>query len=551
MRHDKIECMDLKLTRSAAVRRWGAVLLLFSLSILPYVNSLNGSFHFDDESQIIRNEHIRTAAGLADARPLSRWLTFASFYLNYKVGGLSGMPAWHLGNILLHAACVLALYGVLKTMAGCDGSIPRHAPLIGAALLAVHPLASEPVNYIQARSVLLYTFFTLSAVWASITATNAHRSLSLRIAAAIATLAFIALAAFSKEVGIFYATIVPILFLLTRVNRRLLANRRFWISATIGLATILAATAIWIRSAGLWQGIADRLFGVPGRPDGYWQHFWAQTVIFWRYVALAICPLPSSLSVDHAVPYFQPPFADGRLVPGCRVYGPADLDVLMSILGLLMLFILALVFAWRLQKTVAALLTLVPIGVLPYFFMPSFEMMVEYRFYLSLAAFCALCGMLLATLVRLSRDLGIASVTVILILMAGLTLYRNRTWRTDLSLWSDAAEKAPRKARTINALAAALLDDTDARDPRRALELAERSLDKDKVDLWPGYNPYIINTLAEAYLANGQYARAEWIERELIRRRLGDQRVFEEQLEKIKAAEGHPQRFKQRQKQRE
>lgn len=540
-----VPCKDLNPTHSPPVRKWGAILLLLCLSILPYIDSLNGSFHFDDESQITRNEHIRTAAGLADARPLGRWVTFATFYINYKIGGLSWMPPWHVGNILLHAACVLALYGVLKAVPEENESIPRCAPLIGAALLAVHPLASEPVNYIQARSVLLYTFFTLSAVWASITAANADRSPPLRVVAAAATLGFIALAAFSKEVGIFYVISIPILFLLTRIKRRLLTTSRFWIFAIAIAATILAGTVLWIRSAGMWQGIANRLFGVPGHPDGYWQHFWAQTTIFWRYVALATCPLPSRLSVDHAVAYYQPPFPDGRIFPGCRIYGPADLDVLMSILGLLMLMAFALVFAWRRQKTVAVLLMLLPIGALPYFFMPSFEMMVEYRFYLSLTAFCALCGILLAALIRLNRGLGLALATVILVLMAGLTLYRNRAWRTDVSLWSDAAEKAPRKARTVNALAAALLDDPAASNPKRALELAERSLDKNKVDPWPGYNPYMINTLAEACLANGQYERAEWIERELIRRGLGDQRVFEEQLERIKAAERNAHRPRQ------
>lgn len=534
--------MDLKSAHSPAVRRWGAIVFLLALPILPYLNSLNGSFHFDDESQIVRNENIRTAAGLLGARPLGRWLTFATFYVNYKIGGLSSMPPWHMGNILLHAACVLALYGLLNALATEDGSIPRQAPLIAAAILAVHPLASEPVDYIQARSVLLYTFFTLCAAWASLAATKPNRSLRLRIISAVIALAAIALAAFSKEVGVYYAIIVPGLFLLTRIKHRHLTNRRFWVSATIAFAAILSVAVLWIRSAGVWQGISDRLFGTSGEPEGFWQHFWAQTTIFWRYVGLAVWPLPSRLTVDHAVAYFQPAFPDGRVVPGCRVYGPGDLDVLTSALGLLLLIVVALVFMRRGQKTVAVLLMLLLIGASPYFFMPSFEMMAEYRFYLSLTGFCALAGIALAALYRLNKGVGIALVAALLSLMAVLTWERNRAWRTELSLWSDAAAKAPRKARTINGLASALLDDPAAPDPKRALELAKRSLDPNQVDLWPGYNPYIVNTLARAYLANGQYREAEWIERELIRRGMGDQRVFEEQLRKITEAEYNAQR---------
>jgi len=180
---------------------------------------------------------------------------------------------------------------------------------------------------------------------------------------------------------------------------------------------------------------------------------------------------------------------------------------------------------------------MVPMTLAPYFVMTTWEMMVEYRFYLPLAAVCGLVGMAIFRLVRQWPRVVPIGFAAMVVTLGAFTIDRNRTWRTDVSLWEDAVAKAPRKARAVNGLAWALLKDKSAPDPRRALELAKRSFDPRFVDPPPGYNPYMVDTLAEAYYANGMYERAIAAEQDILRRGWND-RWFQLQLAKFEAAVG-------------
>jgi len=240
-------------------------------------------------------------------------------------------------------------------------------------------------------------------------------------------------------------------------------------------------------------------------------------------VLRAAVPLPSLLSVDHYVAY--------------RPYRLADADVLAAFAAIAAFVILPAAWLARSRPVATLLLLLVPLGLTPYFVMTTWEMMVEYRFYLPLAAFCELVAMTLLRLLPHRRHLAPFALAAILVALATFTIERNRVWRTDVSLWADAVAKAPRKARAVNGLAWALLKDKSAPDPRRALELAERSFDARLVDPPPGYNPYMVDTLAEAYYANGMYDRAIAAERDILRRGWND-RWFQRQLAKFEAAGG-------------
>ncbi len=527
------------------------VLVLCLLATLPYVNSLRGEFHFDDDGQIVGNEKLTHLTALLRSSPPARWLTFATFHLNARIHGLDFMPGWHAVNIALHAACVLALYWALTLLADAGGlsgfrgpgsgirgegasahaakhhrSDPRPGtrnpepivtwPFLAAAVFAVHPLASEPVNYIQARSVILYAVFTLLALGGTIVG---HRGLTpqRRLGGVLLALSSIALAAFSKEVGAFFAVAVPTLYLLlfvlpaARDKPRLLRT-----AAAAGLAA-LAILLIWLAFSGALPAIERR---VSGDLHSYW---WGQMIVFWRYMLRAAVPLPSLLSVDHHVAY--------------RPYRLTDPDVLAAFAAIVAVVILPAAWLTRSRPAVSLLLLMVPTSLAPYFVMTTWEMMVEYRFYLPLAAFCGLAGMALFHLTRQRPRLAVFGFAAVLVTLGTFTIDRNRTWRTDVSLWEDAVAKAPRKARAVNGLAWALLKDRTAPDPRRALELAERSFDPRFVDLPPGYNPYMADTLAEAYYANGMVDRAIAVERDILRRGWNDP-WFRLQLAKFEAAVG-------------
>lgn len=518
------ECFTKAEPDGSRFRRVLPIGILLLAACLPYLNSLPNSFHFDDDFQIVRNESIRTWDGLLTARPIGRWLLLATCFVNYRVHGLSFMPGWHIVNILFHAACVLALYGTLSDLLAAGqskraaGSSGRYAaaPFCGALLFAVHPLASEPVNYIQARCVLMYTFFALLALRCAI---RAHRldSPGRRIYFVAAMLGLILLASISKPVGVFFSLALPTLYGLVFVLPDSAHKRRalLWSSGT--MVGVMFAAGAWLRTTNAWEAICERIGGDLGH------YFWAETVVFWRYAALSAWPLPGCLNVDHAVAY--------------RPYSLSDADVLLSVVALTLVVLAPAVYLFRKRPVVSFLLLAIPVGLLPYFVLISLEAMVEYRFYLPLAAVCGLAGMAAAVLFDRTRTIGRILLPALIVVLATGTVMRNEAWRTEVSLWSDAVLKSPRKARTINGLAWALLTDKAHGDPRRGLELAKRSLDPQCVDLPPGFNPCMADTLAEAHFVNGDVDQAIRIEQAILKEGVGDLFYFRRQLDRYTAAQ--------------
>jgi len=147
------------------------VLGLILLATLPYLNSLNGNFVYDDLPQIVDNPYIHSfrylrqifggtvwtfqgAQGVTNYyRPL---MTFA-YLICYKLFGLIPF-GFHLLNLTLHLAIVLLLYTLTERLFG-----NRLISLLTASLFAVHPIHTESVAWIAALPDLeLGLFFLLT-----------------------------------------------------------------------------------------------------------------------------------------------------------------------------------------------------------------------------------------------------------------------------------------------------------------------------------------------------------------------------------------------------
>ncbi|HDZ20076.1 MAG TPA: hypothetical protein ENH78_02130 [Phycisphaerae bacterium] len=446
-------------------------------------------------------------------------MTYFTYYVNYSVHGTDFMPGWHVVNIALHAACVLGLYGTVRLVLASAGRGDSLAPFIAALLFAVHPLASEPVNYIRARGPIIYTIFTLLALCGTIIAHRAG-SWPRRLGGMALSAIAIVLAAITKEVAGFFALALPALYVATFVGPAVVGKKRFWfVIGPVGALAALGGWA-WLRFSGSLP-VVNTLTSHP--LAGH--HFWAMMTVFWRYVSLAVWPAPGRLSVDHYVPYHP-----------SRVYSFGDADVLLAIVGILVLLGVAIWLARR-RPAVSVFLTVPLIGILPYFVVTTIDILVEYKFYLPLTGVCALAGLGLARLWRAWPVAGPVMVLGLCLAMGLATASRNVAWRTELSLWEDAAKKGPRKARTINVLAWILATDEQVKDPPRALEFARRSFDTNYVDPWWGYDAHLVDTLAEAYYANGLYDQAVRIEQEIVQRGVGPVWFFRQQLDKFEDAQ--------------
>jgi len=145
--------------------RWHVALLL-AVTMLVYGNTLLNSFTLDDGVYILSNSAVTgpSVRGLFEpdkTNHIFRPVTFATLALNWAVGGAQPF-GYHLVNLLLHAAVILLLYLVLRTLLE---PLPRAATVALAAawLFAVHPIHTEAVASIVGRSELLAAGFLLVA----------------------------------------------------------------------------------------------------------------------------------------------------------------------------------------------------------------------------------------------------------------------------------------------------------------------------------------------------------------------------------------------------
>ena len=116
--------------------------------------------NWDDPEYIVNNPLIRslslqnlnkiiTEPYFANYAPL----TLLSYALDYHLWKLN--PAgYHLHNLLLHLACVVALFFLLRQF-----SLPRFVALGSIVLFAIHPANVETVSWASERKNLLATFF--------------------------------------------------------------------------------------------------------------------------------------------------------------------------------------------------------------------------------------------------------------------------------------------------------------------------------------------------------------------------------------------------------
>ncbi len=142
-------------------------------------NTLPAPFTFDDDHAIVINQqvrHLSTAfSRTEEGSPLAgRPLVSLSFAINYALGELRG---YRLVNIAIHVLCALLLFGIAaRTFQVREASLkgsPRMAVNVGfaAALLwMVHPLVTEPVDYISQRTELMMAAFLLLTLYTSCSA---------------------------------------------------------------------------------------------------------------------------------------------------------------------------------------------------------------------------------------------------------------------------------------------------------------------------------------------------------------------------------------------
>ena len=149
----------------------GAAALVFLAAFLAHANSITPSFHWEDETIVSENVHIRTLKNIPHFfrpgyvnvyesgqgnryRPL-RTVTLALDYAFWK----SDPRGYHLTNVLLHAAVAALVWLLCLLVSGSP-----FAALAAGLLFALHPVHVESIAWVKNRSDILCSLFYLSAL---------------------------------------------------------------------------------------------------------------------------------------------------------------------------------------------------------------------------------------------------------------------------------------------------------------------------------------------------------------------------------------------------
>jgi protein O-mannosyl-transferase len=391
---------------------------LFALPVIVYASAMDTPFHYDDFHSIVDNPHIRQLQNIpsffVDPTTFShnaesamwRPLLLSSFALNYAISAYQ-VWSYHLVTLLFHLGCAGLVYGLGRRLLGAE--LPA---LLAAALFAIHPINSESVNYISSRSEVMAVFFVLSGLW-FYARMPARSYMWVWVGAAFGA------GLMSKSIVI----ILPALLLMWGAifRRDLRAEKALW-------GGLLAIAICYVLV--VWKFLAKATVQSPVRPYG--EQLWTQIKALVFYLKMMVWP--SAQSIDH-----QFLLSSSPLDP---IAGPA------------LLFIASLLWAafyWR-RLSLLPLFCLVffAIALAPASLVPLNVLVNEHRLYLPSVAFCWFVAYLWQRAQLrgvLWRRAALAVVPLVLGTLSLLTYGRNIVWQDALSLWGDAASKAPLMAR--------------------------------------------------------------------------------------------------------
>jgi tetratricopeptide (TPR) repeat protein len=382
-----------------------AWIVLGLLIVLAYSNGLNAEFTYDDKIEVIGNRTIRGADNWQTlfSYNWSRPLVMGSYALNYQLAG--PVPfTYHLVDLgiqIANAGLALLLIRELLLLQGEKDPLP--IAFFGAALWALHPLATESVTYVTGRSEQMVGFFILYGAWL-------WTRWLLKGGALLYWGAWFAVigAGLCKE----NAAILPAFYFLIDWLLRPKPKTSRGLRYLPGL--VMLTVLLGLR----WQ-----IMGALGHPNpqrDMLTQLLTQGEVILQYMKLAI--LPFGQSIFHAYPE-----------------ATLGLKPLLSwaVIGIFLLY------AWRKRHSdPLAVLGFIffLLALAPTVFIPLKETMAEHRTYIGLLGLCWMAGLGLSVFREdLRNKIGLLIVLALIV----STFMRNEKWTTEVKLWADAAAKSP------------------------------------------------------------------------------------------------------------
>jgi len=412
-----------------------ACALAVVLAALVYLNALHNPFVYDDQRLIVSNQSLQH---LTDLRAIvlhevTRPLVNFSYALDYTIWGRTPF-GFHLTSVLRHLLNVVLVYLLAwrvtddrsrRGPAAVDQPSPGVVAFSTAVLFAVHPMMTEAVGYVAGRAEVICATFFLTAVLAM-----RWWMIGGRVGWLVASIVAWMLALASKEVAVMFP------FVILAYDRLVCPGSnedRRWRLLHLHLPFyVVAVIAVVVRLVVFTQ--LENATGV----KVIWAYALAEVDVVRRYLMLLLMFTPNGQAVFHAVPII------GSVL---------TMSALLAI-GTLAFLVSLVVVLYRAGRPAASfgllwfVLLLVPSAALVVF--DRGEPMAERRVYLaSVGLFIALSTGIGWLSVRFGQSRPVlrwtfrVTVALAVLSLAGHTVIRNAVWSSPVSLWADAAEKAP------------------------------------------------------------------------------------------------------------
>jgi len=415
------------------------------LAAATFAGVLANGFVYDDVWTL---ELIPTSLpGLIQTFPETRSLTYAVHYLDRLVWGDRPF-GYHLTNLLLHAmAASLAL-----RLARRLGAPPR-AALLAGCLFAVHPVHVEAVaSFAFRKDILAMIFVALSLEWWT-------RGRTRR--ASLASASFFALALLAKEVA---AVALPLLLL--PLDRLRVGE------APAGPKARLTGTIRQALPHILILGVAALRFG----PElaRYFDPRAIRVVTEYRlgsYAEVSANALAAVPQIARLLLFPARLCADYDVVPGLGLGDPPAL----AGLGLLVLWAVAVLAAWRRQRLLSFGLLWILVLFLPVSnIIPLARTSLAERYlYVPSFGFCLAAGVCLDAAARRARWWAMGWVLLLVVAALG-SARRVKDWKDAETLWTSALRAGCSSFRIHNNLGTVLMERGDVEGALREYREATR-----------------------------------------------------------------------------
>ena len=411
--------------------------ILAVLIVAIYAKSISYPFQFDDNPFIVNNKAIQHGSPVNQTieKHTLRAVPFLSFTLNYHLKGLNP-EGYRLINIVIHFLNSVLVFFLIQYLFKTpvlrekyNTNFIRYLSLAVALIFAVHPLQTQAVVYIYQRLASLAALFYFSSAILFI-AFKLSDNNKKRIKLLVLLIISIFLGVFSKENFFTLPATLYVIHLLFFKNN--LKINPLFISVFL---LITAALIYYVLQSEVLFRLGYTGYYYTGELITPVKYLMTQFSVLLKYMAMIF--VPAGQNIDHQFPLFTD-FWD------------------LKVIAPLMVHILIIFYAIFIAKKER----IVTFGILWFYItifvessiIPIHDLIFEHRIYLPLTGFVlAIIASVKYFFKNLYRPLITVSFLYIFI-FAGLSILRLDDWKTQESLWKDAANKSPDKFRPFNNL---------------------------------------------------------------------------------------------------